>query len=284
MFWRFASYLLEIEPTRPLILGILNVTPDSFHDGGRYTSLETALKHAENLLTEGTDLIDIGGESTRPGAAAIDIDEEKRRVIPVIEKIHEKWPHAILSIDTYKAEVAKEALNAGASIINDVGAGRWSEGMFELLAGSSCGYITMHSLGKPQKMQINPSYQNVVDEVFDFLNDRLETLSKYGIQKERVLCDAGIGFGKRLEDNLNLIAHAAELTQKLKRPMVWGISHKSWISHLLNVAQDERLVGTLAGLSWLLSQKIPMIWRVHDAKAARQLMDVWQAFKLKKQE
>ena len=280
MIWQCGPHRFEATARQPLLLGILNITPDSFHDGGRYAHLDAALRRTEELLSEGADLIDIGGESTRPGALPIGSDEEKRRVIPVIEAIHARWPETPISIDTYQADVAQAALDAGACVVNDIGAGRWSEGMIELVASSNCGYIAMHSLDRPQTMQNHPAYHDVVEEVGDFLSEKLGVLETHGVQRERVVLDPGIGFGKRLEDNLALIAHAQALTQKLARPTAWGLSHKSWISRLLGVAADERLVGTLAGLSWLLSQNQPMIWRIHDVKEAKQLIQVWQALKM----
>lgn len=262
----------------PLIMGVLNVTPDSFYDGGRYYGdVNLALEHCARMIEEGASIIDIGGESTRPGSKAITAEEELRRVMPVLEKAVEAFRGTYFSVDTYKAQVAKEVLSAGAHIINDISACRMDECLVSVLAQSECGYVLMHMQGTPQTMQVNPSYDDVVREVFGFLQLRLNFLKQNGIEPARVLIDPGIGFGKRLEDNIRLIAGARELA-KLGRPLLYGVSRKSFLGKLLNREVTDRLPGTIATIVLLLMQGVKVL-RVHDVAAARDAIRVYLSFK-----
>lgn len=211
-------------PRAGVVMGIVNVTPDSFYDGGRYASVDSAVHHALKLAAEGAEILDIGGESTRPGAAIVSAAEEIRRVVPVIEKLAGKTPAAI-SIDTQKVEVAREAIRAGAAIVNNIAANACDPRMWEIVGGSGAGYIAMHMQGNPQTMQKNPSYGNVVAEVRGFFEAQFERLRAAGVQGERIIFDVGIGFGKTLEHNLELLARIGE-TRVAERPMVLGVSRK----------------------------------------------------------
>ncbi|MDD5260820.1 MAG: dihydropteroate synthase [Methylacidiphilales bacterium] len=273
MLWQHAHGSLEIG-NRPVLMGILNITPDSFSDGGSHFRLGDALARAEEMATAGAHILDVGGESTRPGATPVEEEEELRRVIPVIEAIHRRLPHMLISVDTYKARVALEALKAGAAIVNDVSAGRWSPGMLEVLSNSQAGYVAMHSLDRPDRMQLNVKYADVVAEVYDFLAGLQTRLESAGINSDRLVFDAGIGFGKSPEHNLKLIA-AHETWGKLGRPILWGISRKSFISKILNVEPDDRLTGSLSLHARLLESGLPQIWRVHEVEEYAKFLDMW---------
>ncbi len=273
MLWQHAHGSLKIGE-KPVLMGILNVTPDSFSDGGSHFCLNDALARAEEMAAAGAQILDVGGESTRPGATPVLEDEELRRVIPVIEAIHERLPNMLISIDTYKARVALEALKAGAAIVNDVSAGRWSPGMLEVLTGSKAGYVAMHSLDRPDRMQLNVKYADVVAEVYDFLAGLQTQLESAGINPDRLAFDAGIGFGKTPEHNLELIA-AHETWRRLGRPILWGISRKSFISKILNVEPDDRLSGSLSLHARLLESGLPQIWRVHEVEEYAKFLGMW---------
>lgn len=258
---------------RPLLMGILNVTPDSFSDGGRFNQLDAALAQAEQLLKDGADILDVGGESTRPGARPVDVQTERSRIQPAIKEIIRRWPEAVISIDTHKAEIAKVAVEEGTLIVNDVGAGLWDSQMLEAVASSSVGYIAMHHQGKPQEMQINPTYQDVVAEVLAFWQEHLSACKECGIDLQRVVVDPGIGFGKRVEDNLNLLRACSKL-REIGRPILWGISRKSFLKKALNIAEDDQDLATSIALSWLFERdSAPAIWRVHDVASARYILD-----------
>jgi dihydropteroate synthase len=260
---------------RPLLMGILNVTPDSFSDGGKYLLQEQALIQAEKMIREGADILDVGGESTRPGADPVSESEELQRVIPIIESVRRAYPEVVLSIDTYKAEVAACAVAAGAGIINDVGAGVWDKKMPEVVKAAGAGYICMHSRGRPQDMQNNPVYSDVVAEVLAFLRERRNLLVSCGIEENRLVFDPGIGFGKRLEDNMQLLRQSSCFIG-LGRPVLWGLSRKSFISKLLGVGPEERLAGGLSAYAALLRHPVPQIWRVHDVAEHAQLIRMWE--------
>lgn len=258
---------------RPLLMGILNVTPDSFSDGNCFFDPDHAIAHGEAMHAAGADIVDVGGESTRPGADPVSEAEELKRVRPVVRALAGRG--IAVSIDTYKAAVAREAVEAGACIVNDVGAGLWDEAMVPTVAGLDAGYVCMHAQGRPSAMQENPAYTDVVAEVGDFLAGRLDVLKKAGVEPERVLPDAGIGFGKKLEHNLALLRQAAGLSHRLQRPMLWGLSRKSFISHALGVEAGRRGAGSLAAHAWLLAQGQGMVWRVHDVEEVRQVVEMW---------
>jgi dihydropteroate synthase len=274
--WLVRDRALEL--ARPLVMGILNLTPDSFFDGGRhFPDVPVAVSHAEKMLDEGADIVDIGGESTRPGSKRLSEKEELARVLPVIEELMARRPDALISIDTYKTRVAEKALAGGAAIVNDISAGRMDEELLPFIAESKCGYVLMHMLGTPDTMQVSPSYDNVVGEIHGFLQERLAVLEEYGIDAETVVTDPGIGFGKRPEDNLALIAHASK-SRVADRPLLFGVSRKSFLGHLLGREEDDRLHGTTAAHVALLLQGVEIL-RVHDVGPAVDAVKVHQALK-----
>ena len=275
MLWKCRQTVFQLGP-KPLIMGILNVTPDSFSDGGKYLHPDQALEQAAIMIHEGADIIDVGGESTRPGATAVTTEEELARTVPVIQALVKQHPNIPISIDTYKTMVADQAVHAGASIINDVGAALWGDGMLEVLQKNQVGYICMHTQGRPQDMQKNPTYSDVVADDLSFLSERKSALLSAGIAQERLAFDVGIGFGKTLEHNIELIRQAEKM-RPLERPLLWGLSRKSFISKLLNTSAQDRLVGGLAAYAKLLSNPSPQIWRVHDVAAHAQLIRMWAA-------
>jgi len=260
--WQCGNRRIEIKATRPFLLGILNVTPDSFSDGGKYQRVDAAVRHGLKLCEEG-DGVDVGGESTRPGAEAISSKEERERVIPVLQQIRKERSDAFLSVDTYKAEVAKAAFEeAGVDVVNDVSGGRWDKGMWDWVASVGVGYVCMHAGGRPQEMQENPSYQNVVQEVGRFFEERMNGMEKAGIEAERVVLDVGVGFGKLAEHNRALLEGE---WGGLDRPLMWGLSRKSF----LGVTEKEKgLRNRDEALDWwhreLLRRGKPMVWRVHE--------------------
>ena len=247
-------------------MGILNVTPDSFSDGGSFLDVPRAVEHAMTLLEEGAAIIDVGGESTRPGAPGITSDEELRRILPVVVGIMNAAPQCVLSIDTSKAAVAREAVAAGAVIVNDVTALRGDQAMAEVVAETGSGVILMHMQGIPSTMQDAPSYQNVVEEVAAFLCERQQHALAAGIPSECLAFDPGIGFGKTLEHNLSLLRHL-EACIVTDRPMAVGVSRKGFLARVARTEpMAERLWPTL-GLTTLLRQKGARILRVHDVRA-----------------
>ncbi|MGL4422293.1 MAG: dihydropteroate synthase [Gemmataceae bacterium] len=248
-------------------MGILNLTPDSFSDGGRYTLLESAVEHAERLVAEGADILDIGGESTRPGAEPVELSEELRRVIPALQAIAKRVSVPI-SIDTMKPEVALAAIAAGASIINDV-TGMANPEMCLVAATTRAAVVVMHMQGTPQTMQQNPQYQNdVVTEIASYFQQQLQTLDQAGVPAERVVLDPGIGFGKTMPHNLRLLAELRQF-QSLGRPVLLGVSRKGVIGTIIQRERHERLAGSLATASFALAQNAAQILRVHDVAATR---------------
>ncbi|MEP6663336.1 MAG: dihydropteroate synthase [Verrucomicrobiota bacterium] len=264
-----ARHFEFIFPRPALIMGIVNVTPDSFSDGGNFFNVDQAVNHALKLIEEGADIIDIGGESTRPRATPVSETEELRRVIPVIEKLAGQISVPI-SIDTMKPAVARAALSAGASLVNDVAANRCDDEMARLLAETGAGYIAMHMQGTPATMQQNPVYKNVVGEVNEFFQKQLEHLTAAGVQPEQIVLDVGIGFGKTAEHNLQLLGKMSSFT-KWERPLLLGVSRKSFLGHLLGVKVAERLSASLACACWALPQGV-QIFRTHDPVETRQAL------------
>ncbi|OLD71164.1 MAG: dihydropteroate synthase, partial [Ignavibacteria bacterium 13_1_40CM_2_61_4] len=231
-------------------MGVLNVTPDSFSDGGRFHNAKAAIAHGLRLMEEGADILDIGGESTRPGAAAIEETEELRRVLPVVEGLARKIP---ISVDTMKPIVARAALKAGAVIVNDVAANRTHPEMWEVVAEAKAGYVLMHMQGTPQTMQDEPRYGNVVQEVNEFFDERLKRLNAFGVAADQVVLDVGIGFGKTAEHNLQLLASLKTFTT-WKRPILLAASRKGFIGRVTGAEQPaERLAGSLACACWGVS-------------------------------
>lgn len=260
--WRLPSGALDLGGC-PRIMGIVNVTPDSFSDGGRFLDCGRAVRQGLRLLEEGADILDIGGESTRPGAEPVTAEEECRRVLPVIEGLMDSAPGAILSIDTTKASVAEAALRAGAQIINDVSAGRFDPAMLPLAAEYRAGLSLMHMRGEPRTMQNDPHYGDILDEVGAFLEARREAAMQAGVSPAAMVFDPGIGFGKTLEHNLTLMANLPKLSQRIQRPLLLGVSRKRWIGDITGRAVDDRLAGSLAGLAACV-QRGAKILRVHD--------------------
>ena len=272
--WRFGSHDLDLTD-RGLIMGIVNVTPDSFSDGGRYLDTGRAVEHALALIAEGADILDIGGESTRPGAEPVEEAEELRRVLPVIRAVRSQT-QTLISIDTMKAAVARAALDAGADIINDVTGLRGDAAMLRVAAASSAGIVVMHMTGTPQTMQSNPHYDDVVTEVRSWFESRLHLLENAGVAPERVVLDPGFGFGKTLEHNLALMRELPQLSVS-DRPLLVGVSRKSMIAKVLHSdAMEDRFWPTIA-LSAYAREHGARIVRVHDVKPNREALRMMEA-------
>lgn len=255
-------------------MGILNVTPDSFSDGGRWTGRDAAVAHAEELVAEGADIIDVGGESTRPGSDAVSLESELERVIPVIAALSGRWS-GVISVDTSKAEVAQAALQAGASLINDI-TGLRDPAMVQLCAESDCGIVVMHMRGKPKTMQEAPHYDDVVREVCEFFEERLATLTAAGIAADRLCWDPGIGFGKRLEDNLALLNGIPKLTVG-GRPVMMGLSRKSFIGTVLGESDLSARDWSTVGLSAWTREQGALVHRVHEVQRNREAIRMVEA-------
>ena len=271
--WRFGCREYDLSK-RPLVMGILNLTPDSFSDGSRYGSCEAAVDAALQMVEDGADFIDIGGESTRPGAPHVSALEELNRVMPVIERLAGQLP-VPLSIDTWKSEVASAALSAGVEIVNDISAMSFDQQMKPLLAGSEAGIVLMHTRGRPEAMQSNTTYADLVAEVSDFLESAVESAAGAGISRERILLDPGIGFGKSVEGNLEIIRRLKEF-DRLGRPILVGTSRKSFIGKVLCREVGERLFGSNASIAVAMMNGAS-VFRVHDVRAARDTVDMVKA-------
>lgn len=269
------SRICGLSLDRPRIMGIVNVTPDSFSDGGRLTTSDAAVSHALALADQGADILDIGGESTRPGSDPIPVDEELRRVIPVIEALSARTD-ALISIDTRKPEVMRQAVAAGADIINDVTALTFAPASIETAAELGVPVILMHAQGDPRTMQLDPIYGDVVLDVFDYLEDRIEACKTAGIPREKMIVDPGIGFGKTLAHNCELMERLAIL-HGLGVPILLGASRKSFIGRLADVpVAADRVHGSLGAALAALAQGAQIV-RVHDVAATRQAISVFQA-------
>lgn len=262
--------LLSLET--PIVMGILNITPDSFYAGSRVQNEDAILRQAEKMLSEGASILDIGGMSTRPGAALLTVEEEVVRVLPAIEVILTHFPDAILSIDTVQAAVARQAVTAGAAIVNDISAGRMDHAMYQTVAELDVPYVLMHMQGTPQTMQQNPTYENVVREVLDFFIAEVGKLQALGIKD--IILDAGFGFGKTLEHNYQLLQHL-HVFQILELPILTGISRKSMIYKPFGGSAKEALNGTTA-LHMVALQQGSKILRVHDVKEAVEVIQLWE--------
>lgn len=257
----------------PIVMGILNVTPDSFSDGGQYSSYELACQHADDMVAQGAGMIDIGGESTRPGAAEVSLADELARVIPLVKYVaahHDVW----ISVDTSKAEVMRQAVAAGVHLINDVRA-LMEPGALEAAAELQVPICLMHMQGDPQSMQFSPTYHNVIEDVSAFLTERIETCLRAGISRELLILDPGFGFGKSLEHNYELLAKLDHFS-KFDLPILIGLSRKSMIGNLLAKPTSERLAGSLAG-ALIAAQKGAHIIRVHDVAQTVDMLKVLQA-------
>jgi dihydropteroate synthase len=257
----------------PLLMGILNVTPDSFSDGGQFQLVENAVARALQMEADGADIIDIGGESTRPGAEPVALDEELRRTIPVIRELATKVRIPI-SIDTTKAEVARQALEAGAEIVNDISGLTFDPDMLEVCRLHDAGICLMHIQGTPQTMQQNPTYVDVVREVTEFLQQQVDRCLMAGILPERMSVDPGIGFGKTAEHNLQLLKSVSRLQQDLQRPVLIGHSRKRFLSKILGRSLEERESGTV-GVSIALAEQGVDILRIHDVRSVRDAIVAW---------
>ena len=261
-------------PRPTIVMGIVNTTPDSFTDGGRFLDADAAGAQALRLASQGAEILDIGGESTRPGSANVSEQEELDRVIPVIERLA-KRPELVLSIDTQKPSVAREALAAGASIVNDIAANRSDAEMWQVVAEAGAGYVCMHMQGTPQTMQAKPEYDDVTVEVCVFFRERLDLLSSHGVTTDQVALDPGIGFGKTLEHNIKLLRDLKKFSL-VERPMLVGASRKSFIEKLLGAPIDERLPASLACAAWAAIQGSQII-RVHDVAETIQAVRMAEA-------
>ena len=264
-----------LDLSSPKIMGILNVTPDSFYDGGQYNNIDNALFQAEKMLKEGADIIDIGGMSSRPGADIISTDEELRRVVPVVNQIAAHFPESILSIDTIKAEVAKQAIEAGGHIVNDISAGQFDDDFYQTVAKLDVPYILMHMNGSPKTMQHNPNYDNVVTHITDFFVQEVGILRDLGVKD--IILDVGFGFGKTIEHNYQLLKQLSDF-QIFDLPIMVGLSRKSMIYKYLNIEAKEALNGTSV-LHLAALQNGGNILRVHDVKAAKEVVQLWEMLK-----
>lgn len=262
---------------QPIIMGILNVTPDSFYDGGKYLGIEAAVQQAKEMIAQGATIIDIGGASSRPGATVVETDEEIRRVIPVISAIKQQYPDVIISIDTWRGQVAKAAVQAGASIINDISAGSLDPDMFPTVAELNVPYILMHIKGTPENMQQAPEYEDITTEVIDFLIEKIATLRALGVKD--IIVDPGFGFGKTIRHNYTLLNRLLEIKSVLQLPLLVGVSRKSMIYRLLDISPENALNGATA-LHVIALQQGADILRVHDVKEAVEVLKIIQEVNL----
>jgi dihydropteroate synthase len=272
MLWQARQFRFEF-PRPALVMGVVNVTPDSFSDGGRFFGAGAAFAHALELVEQGADLLDLGGESTRPGAAPVSEAEELRRVLPVLEQLASRL-RVPLSIDTQKPAVARAALAVGASIVNDIAASREDDEMAGLVAETGAGYVAMHMQGTPQTMQLNPAYHDVTAEVGAFFAGRLDRLAGAGVRPEQVVLDPGFGFGKTVDHNLDLLGALRSFT-RFGRPLLIGVSRKSFLGKATSKA-GQRVPGSLACAVWAAQQGAGIV-RTHDVAETRQALHVLEA-------
>ena len=267
-------YRFDLSPqARPLVMGILNTTPDSFSDGGMYQSLDVALSHAEEMIVAGADIIDIGGESTRPGSAPLPLQQELDRVMPLIFALRDCGK--AISIDTYKPEVMREAIAAGVDMVNDIRAFR-TEGAIDAVRDADCALCVMHMQNDPQSMQREPVYQDVVREVTAFLQQRMAVLHDAGIATERICVDPGFGFGKTLAHNSALLKNIGRMQAELGVPLLAGVSRKSMIGALIGKPVEQRMAGSVAGALAAVMHGAKIV-RVHDVAETVDALTVWQA-------
>ncbi len=280
MLWRALTFEFRF-PRPTLVMGILNVTPDSFSDGGRFVDLAAAVAHGREMVRQGADLLDIGGESTRPGSVPVPEAEELRRVLPVIQELAREVP-VPLSIDTLKPGVAAAAVAAGAAIVNDIAANRADPGMARLLADTGAGYVAMHMLGTPQTMQADPRYEDVLATVQDFFRTTLIRLRSAGVAPSQVVLDTGIGFGKTLDHNLELLANMAAFREH-GRPLLVGVSRKSFIDRLAGAKVEARLPGSLAAACLAVGEGAAIV-RTHDVRETVQALRVAEGILARRRE
>jgi dihydropteroate synthase len=272
--WKIAGHVVDLS-RHGMIMGVLNVTPDSFSDGGKFFAAEKAVEHGLKMTVDGAHIIDVGGESTRPGAEAIAAQEELRRVIPVIEKLRAKID-IFISIDTSKAAVARAAIEAGASIVNDVTGGRGDTEMMPLVAKSQAAFIIMHMQGNPKTMQLEPRYDDVVSEVADFFRQQYARALECNVDPMAIAFDPGIGFGKTLEHNLELIDNLGALRVD-ERPLVVGVSRKSFLTKLIGSSDMSDRLAPVVALTSLLRALGADVFRVHDVKENANALRVTEA-------
>lgn len=271
-FLQCGKFRLSLE--RPLIMGVINVTPDSFSDSGKFATMQQAVAHAKFLIDEGADIVDIGGESTRPGSLCVSLDEERRRVLPVVESL--QGCGVPVSVDTQKPDLMREVIAVGASMINDINA-LAAPGVMEAVAGSQAAVCLMHKQGDPQTMQQNPHYTNVVREVRDFLAERIDAAQRAGIARERLAIDPGFGFGKTLEHNLALLRELKQIAA-LGAPVLVGLSRKTMLGKITGREVGERMFASIAA-AVIAVENGARIVRVHDVAASRDALAVWNAVK-----
>jgi dihydropteroate synthase len=269
----FGRFNLPLHPAGALVMGILNVTPDSFSDGGQHASLEFAIAHAEEMIEQGVDIIDIGGESTRPGAPAVPLEDELRRVMPVVYALRDCGK--AISVDTYKPAVMREAVLAGVDMINDINAFQ-APGAISAVRDSDCALCIMHMRGDPATMQQAPEYTDVVREVADFLRARIEALTDAGIERRRIWIDPGFGFGKTVEHNYALIKAGRQLVEELGVPLLAGVSRKSMIGAVTGKPVEQRMAGSIGGALAAVAHGAQIV-RVHDVAETVDALKVWQA-------
>lgn len=265
-----------LDLSQPKIMGILNVTPDSFYDGGRLENEQAILFQANKMLKEGADILDVGGMSSRPGAEVIEVEEELKRVIPAIEIIIKNFPKAIISVDTVRSEVARQAVAAGAHIINDISAGQIDEAMYETVADLQVPYILMHMQGQPKTMQLNPNYDDIVHDILDFFVGEIEDLRDLGVKD--IIIDPGFGFGKTIEHNYEIL-RKMHTFKMMGVPVLAGLSRKSMIYKVLENTAEEALNGTTA-LNLVALQQGAKILRVHDVKEAKECVTLFDFLRL----
>ncbi|MHA4870808.1 dihydropteroate synthase [Duganella sp. PWIR1] len=267
------NYPWRGEGVRARVMGILNVTPDSFSDGGQYQSLEFALSHAEQMILDGVDIIDIGGESTRPGSPPVSLDDELQRVMPVVYAVRDMGP--AISVDTYKPQVMREAIIAGVDMINDVNGFR-APGAIDAVRDGDCALCIMHMQSDPQHMQLAPSYTDVVGEVIAFLRERAQALLDAGIDPRRLCIDPGFGFGKTVEHNYALLKATGRLIDELNLPLLAGLSRKSMVGAITGKPVEQRMAGSVGGALAAVAQGA-LIVRVHDVAETVDALKVWHA-------
>ena len=256
------------------LMGILNVTPDSFSDGGKWTAPAVAIDHAKYMVESGARIIDVGGESSRPGSEPVPEKIELQRILPVIREIS-KWKDVLVSVDTYKPRVAEAAIEAGASVVNDITGGRYDEKMYSLIAKHGVGYVMMHIQGMPDNMQINPSYSRVIDEIYAHFESGLANAVSAGIALEQIVIDPGIGFGKTLEHNLQILKRISDFYE-LGRPVMIGASRKSFIDKIVTTPVSKRLPGSLTAALAVIQRGVRIL-RIHDVAETRQAIAVLEA-------
>nr|WP_314607075.1 dihydropteroate synthase [uncultured Janthinobacterium sp.] len=271
-YLQFGRFGFNLQGTQALVMGILNITPDSFSDAGQYQHLEFAISRAEQMIVDGVDIIDIGGESSRPGAPPLPLQDELARVMPVLYALRDCGKP--LSVDTYKPEVMREAILAGADMINDINGFR-APGAIEAVRDSDCALCIMHMQSVPQTMQDQPQYEDVVREVIDFLRERIDMMTAAGIARERLCVDPGFGFGKTVEQNYALLRATCRLRSELDLPVLAGLSRKSMIGAVTGRPVEQRLAGSVAGALAAVAQGAEII-RVHDVAETVDALKVWR--------